>query len=52
MARIELAPEVAEDFDRILDNLVTCPEFFEPGWIRDNGSSYLRSSDEASAIYR
>ncbi|WP_151446605.1 type II toxin-antitoxin system RelE/ParE family toxin [Lacisediminimonas profundi] len=24
MARIELAPEVAEDFDRILDHLATC----------------------------
>ena len=30
---------------------VTCPDIFEPVGFRDNGSSYLRSSDEASEIY-
>jgi hypothetical protein len=30
---------------------VTCPDIFEPVGFRDNGSSHLRSSDEASEIY-
>jgi hypothetical protein len=38
----------------VTTNLVsslTCPDIFEPASFRDNGSSYLRSSDEASEIY-
>ena len=30
---------------------VTCPDIFEPASFRDNGSSHLRSSDEASEVY-
>ena len=30
---------------------LTCPDIFEPVGFRDNGSSHLRSSDEASEIY-
>ena len=30
---------------------VTCPDIFEPVGFRDNGSSHLRSSDEASKVY-
>jgi len=30
---------------------VTCPDIFEPVGFRDNGSSHLRSSDEASEVY-
>ena len=34
---------------RVMD--VTCPDIFEQVGFRDNGSSHLRSSDEASKIY-
>ncbi len=30
---------------------LTCPDIFEPVGFRDNGSSHLRSSDEASEVY-
>ena len=32
-------------------NGMTCTDIFEPVGFRDNGSSHLRSSDEASEIY-
>ena len=31
--------------------VLTCPDIFEPVGFRDNGSSHLRSSDEASEVY-
>jgi hypothetical protein len=34
-----------------LDFTLTCPDIFEPVGFRDNGSSHLRSSDEASEVY-